>query len=178
MNHVIALLFAAFAANSQAGEAQRLEFKGIYPGLRTESLPADWRCENKKTSISDTVCSLTKNPGETIAGVKTKQVFIFAIEYTTDQVVVVFDSKNYLQIKLALTEKYGNGEVSDFEVANRMGGRFANQTVTWRDLSTEMALRKFASKTDEGNLTIRHIDWMQRAKRRIDIEAKNAAGDL
>lgn len=171
-------IYAAALTPSHADESPRFEFKGIYPGLKTESLSDDWRCEHKKTSFSDTICSSIKRSGETIAGAKTKQVLILATNYTTEQVVVVFDSKDYLRIKTALIEKYGNGEVLNFEVANRMGAKFDNQTVTWRDNSTEMELRKLASKVDQGNLTIKYTDWLQRGKQRISNDSKIDAGDL
>lgn len=162
--------FTCFAA-----ESPPIEFKGIRIGSKTADLPNNWRCEYKKTKFSDTVCTAFK---ETIAGAQARLGIVYAFEYKVNVISIVFDSSDYQQIKLALIEKYGTGDVNDFEVTNRMGASFDNQTVTWADSANLMTLTKRSGNVDRGGLTIKSKTAGSELRERMDSESKTNAKDL
>lgn len=173
---VLALLLLLTTTLSQANDLPRLEFKGVYVGMKTADLSNSWSCQFKKTKFSDTVCSLSLK--ETIAGAPAIFGLIYAYDYTADRIFISFKSSDYTQIKLALMEKYGPGAIVDSEVANRMGAKFDNQTITWVNQSDVMTLEKRSGKVDEGALTIRSVKSLQEFKERMLNESKSNAKDL
>lgn len=161
--------------NCHAAETPLIEFKGIRIGSKTADLPDNWRCEYKKTKLSDTVCTTYK---ETIAGSPAKLGIVYALDYKVNVISILFGSSDYQQIKLALIEKYGVGDVKDSEVINRMGTRFDNQTVTWTDSASVMTLSKRSGNVDRGDLTIRSTTAASELRERMESESKANAKDL
>lgn len=158
-----------------AAEEPPIEFKSIRIGSKTADLPNHWRCEFKKTKFSDTACIASK---ETIAGVPVKLGIVYALDYKVNVISILFGSSDYLQIKLALVEKYGVGDVNDSEVTNRLGARFDNQTVTWTDSANVMTLSKRSGSVDKGSLIIRSKAAASELRERMESESKVNANDL
>ncbi|MDP2379083.1 MAG: hypothetical protein Q8M35_01115 [Pseudohongiella sp.] len=158
-----------------AAETPLIEFKGISIGSKTADLPDNWRCEYKKTKFSDTVCTTYK---ETIAGSPAKLGIVYALDYKVNVISILFGSSEYQQIKLALIEKYGMGDVKDSEVTNKMGARFNNQTVTWTDSANVMTLSKRSGNVDRGDFTIRSTTAVSELRERMESESKANAKDL
>lgn len=158
-----------------AAETPLIEFKGIRIGSKTADLPNNWRCEYKKTKFSDTVCTAYK---ETIAGSPAKLGIVYALDYKVNIISILFGSSEYQQIKLALIEKYGMGDIKDSEVTNRMGARFDNQTVTWTDSASVMTLSKLSGNVDRGALTIRSTTAASELREQMESESKANAKDL
>lgn len=158
-----------------AAETPLIEFKSIRIGSKTADLPNNWRCVYRKTALSDTVCTAYK---ETIAGSPAKLSIVYAIDYKVNIISILFGSSDYQQIKLALIEKYGVGDVKNSEVANRMGTKFDNQTVTWTDSVSVMTLSKRSGNIDTGELTIRSTTAASDFRERMESESKANAKDL
>lgn len=158
-----------------AAETPLIEFKGVRIGSKTADLPNNWRCEYKKTKFSDTVCTAYK---ETIAGSPAKLGIVYALDYKVNVISILFGSSEYQQIKMALIEKYGMGDVKDSEVTNKMGARFDNQTVTWTDSENVMTLSKRSGNVDRGDLTIRSTTAVSEFHERMESESKANAKDL
>ena len=158
-----------------AAETPLIEFKGIRIGSKTADLPNNWQCEYKKTKLSDTVCTAYK---ETIAGSPAKLGIVYAIDYKVNVISILFGNSEYQQIKLALIEKYGKGDVKDSEVTNKMGARFDNQTVTWADPTSVMTLSKRSGNVDRGDLTIRSTVAVSEFRERMESDSKANAKDL
>jgi len=178
INTLRLLTFAACAVaplTCHAAEIPLIEFKGIRIGSKTADLPNNWRCEYKKTKFSDTVCTAYK---ETIAGSPAKLGIVYALDYKVNVISILFGSSEYQQVKLALIEKYGMGDIKDSEVTNKMGARFDNQTVTWTDSANIMTLSKRSGNVDRGDLTIRSTTAVSELRERMESESKANAKDL
>lgn len=178
----IATLFASLAVCcSNTWAADDFEFKGIRPGMAYADLAANpkLRCEERKNDpVAEYACTLNYGEKETIAGTPVKFLAVFVLSGKVTTLTASFDTSQYLQVKLALIEKYGTGEVTDSEIQNRMGASFDNQKVEWTGKDATMRLDKRSGKIDTGRFTIQAKASTEEFKRRMLKDSKDHAKDL
>lgn len=179
--HVMAIYFL-FSAPCLADDVGAFQFKGLHPGQSYSEIQTDPRliCKEKKTVAADYYCMLNLGQKETIAGANVKNILVTIMNEKAVAIAVMIDTKDYDQIKLAITEKHGPGQTEDSIIENRMGAKFDNQKITWRKHDAVMTLTKRVGKIDDGQLFIISTspEFVQESKKRKVQNTSINANDL
>lgn len=176
-----ALISLAFGLTAVSADAQRapIEFKGLTPGRDASAVVSSqgWRCEAKQALGADTICFTTQ---ETIAGTKVQLVMAYLKESRLIALNVMFDQKNFGQVRDALIAKYGKPDTAETTtVSNRAGTKFGSEELSWLDPdNTKMRVSERAGKIDTSVVFITSPELQEASKKQRAEQSEKNKGDL
>jgi len=174
------IVFAFLLLSSTAYAVDQLEFKGFVLGADLASVQntGRFRCENSTSSIADTICSLVYGEKETIAGNPVSNLMMFFYSNKLETIAVYFQEKYFADVASALTEKYGQGEVTESVVQNKMGASFENKSILWHVGAATVEARRYAGRIDKSSVIYKTDSSTTEFMRRKGSSAKDKAKDL
>lgn len=184
----LALLTSAGGAGAaslpEVGE-ERLSLKGITPGLSEAVVTggiSGLRCQKTQAVQSGArqcagVAATLPEEFRTFGGAAVDVLIMFFGEDSKLGVALAtIPSDSYTGLKVAMTERFGApSNVEETAVQNKLGTKFANETVTWLKGDDKLMLQKFGSKINQGMLRLSSVAY---EAARTDLTTKSKAKDF
>lgn len=163
-----------------AQEQPRTSFKDLYLGMSIEDVRGNRRfvCDKSSSEIADTVCAARRPGEETIAGAKTKGIYLFLIDDAVYSILIKIDPSDFSQIREAMELKYGSPKVEANRLTTRLGTSYDNFDLEWTLPDALIDLSKYGGKITEGIVRFRDRSKLREVEARRSTYQKERASDL